>query len=418
MSSKFNLQIGQSLTDGSDVRLDPNVLLKHVVVLGSSGSGKTYLCKVIIEEAIRLGVPVICLDSQGDIASLGIRSEVTPEMAGIAKDYWDKVDVKIWTPGSETGIPVSIQPQLSLGSFDRREDRVRALHNIGIELAALAGFNTESDAAGFAKIVDYADRNGLAIDSIDDIVAFLSDPPRPLLNELSGLMSSKDRQRLVKSLLIKQNGPRQLLLELGQPVSSCIDKMFGYDEGGARDNNKTRISIIALGALPDLEDRQLFIAAFARAVYDWAREDPHNYPTGLVFIDEAAPFLPPVSKPVSKEPLMLLLRQARKYGVGMMIASQSPGDINYQGLSQAGTKFIGRLTTNQEAYKIQPLLENDNIGRDLLETLPALKQGQFIGVCPDMFPGPISMKSRTLSSRHLTMTMEQMSKLVTDEDRK
>lgn len=115
---------------------------------------------------------------------------------------------------------------------------------------------------------------------------------------------------------------------------------------------------------------------------------------------------------------MLLLRQARKYGVGMMIASQSPGDINYQGLSQAGTKFIGRLTTNQEAYKIQPLLENDNIGRDLLETLPALKQGQFIGVCPDMFPGPISMKSRTLSSRHLTMTMEQMSKLVTDEDRK
>lgn len=407
------LMLGRTLIDDSAVELSPAVLLKHVVILGASGSGKTYLSKVVVEEAIRLGVPVIAIDSQGDIASMELSNEPSAEMTDIFNEYWDKVDIKFWTPGSEWGIPVSLQPNLNLSVYERREDRIRAVHGMGVEVAALAGSYSEADAAGLAKIINYADVNQLVISTIDDICDFLRDPPQPLIDELNGIFDSKDRSRVLKALLIKKNGPRQLLLELGQPIN--IDALLGYETGGSYDNGKVRISIVSLNALSNLEDKQLFLAAFARSMYAWMIQDPRDYPMAMVYIDEAAPYLPPVRKPMCKEPLMLLLRQARKYGVSMLIATQSPGDLDFTGMAQVGTKLLGRISTQQEAWKIQPLLENDP--HDSLDMLPELQQGEFVAVCPDMFKVPVIFKSRSLSSKHVTLTLEQASKFVSDEDR-
>src|SRR5438045_3231283 len=97
--------------DGAPVHLPLNVLLRHVVVLGSSGSGKTVACKVVVEEAVRQGISVIAIDPQGDLASLGLIGNVASNVpVEVYKGYWDKLDLKIWTPGSTSGRPLCVSP--------------------------------------------------------------------------------------------------------------------------------------------------------------------------------------------------------------------------------------------------------------------------------------------------------------------
>lgn len=416
------LFIGQDI-DGDLLELDPMVLLKHVMVLGASGSGKTYLSKVIVEEAVRFGIPVIAIDSQGDIASLALAGcmdrlsasnvEVASRYIDISNDYWSKVDLKIWTPGSEWGLPISLQPNLETSAYERHEDKVRAIHGMGGEVAALAGFCDEATVAGLSKIIHYADDHSLVIDTLDDVCAFLRDPPLLLRRQLEDIFDDKSRKKVLHGLMVKRNGPRQLMMELGKPLD--IDTLLGHELNGATDNGKVRVSIIALNGLSSLEDKQIFLAAFARNMYGWMIQDPKPYPVGMVFIDECSHFLPPVRKPVSKEPVLTLLRQARKYGVSMLLATQSPGDIDFIGMGQIGTKFIGRMSTLQEAAKVSPLLDNST--DHLIDQLPELKQGEFFGVCSDMWDGPVTFRSRTLISRHETMTLEQMNNFVDDKDR-
>ena len=397
------ITLGQTIdgvTKGADITLSPFTLLKHVVLLGASGSGKTCLAKVIVEDAVRLDIPIIAIDSQGDIASLKLHGEVN---SLISDEYWDKVDIKIWTPGSELGTPISLQPNLDLGAYTLREDRIRAVHSMAQELAYLAGTDDEAAVAGFSKIIDYADRHSLAIDDIEDVCDFLRDPPLRLSEELDPLLNKKERAKLLKSIIIKQSGPRQLLMEMGDPIN--IDDLLGYSDTYA--NGKTRISVISLAAMPSLEDRQIFVAALSRALYAWMVADPKPYPTALLYLDEAAPYIPPVKKPPCKDPLMLLLRQGRKYGVGVLIATQSPGDIDYIAAGQAGTKLLGRLVSQQESWKVRPMLDNDGVDTSLIDGLPSLQQGQFIVVCPDEFKTPKLFQSRQLITKHITMTIEE-----------
>ena len=113
---------------------------------------------------------------------------------------------------------------------------------------------------------------------------------------------------------------------------------------------------------------------------------------------------------------MLLLRQARKYGVSLLLATQSPGDIDYTGMGQVGTKILGRMTTAQEASKIAPLFNGDEAG-DMLEHLPQMSKGNFFLTCPDEYAGPVRFRSRFLVTNHKTLSMEQIGELVSDDDR-
>jgi DNA helicase HerA-like ATPase len=408
-----SLRLGKVDSTKQPLLWNSNMLLKHAMVLGSSGSGKTYLSKVIVEEAIRNGIPVIAIDSQGDIASLAVQ-KMGPQDTDISSEYWSRLDFKIWTPGSEWGIPISLKPEINISVLDGKkyEDAVRYTFNMASEVAALAGMDDEATIAGVAKCIEYAHVEGLLIESLDGLIALIEDPPAKLYKQLEFLFDSKSRSKLLKTILIKANGPRKLMMELGKPLD--IDKLFGYDEDKT-DNNKVRVSVISLTALHSLEDKQLFLATLSRALYDWMLADPRTYPMGLLYIDEAAPYLPPVRKPVCKEPIMMLLRQARKYGLSILIATQSPGDLDFVGTAQIGTKFIGRITTQQEADKLRPLLEGNE---DLIDQLPDLKQGQFYGVCADTWgPNPVPFKARTLVSDHKTMTLESCDEFVTYEDR-
>ena len=135
-------------------------------------------------------------------------------------------------------------------------------------------------------------------------------------------------------------GANRLLFDLGCPID--VNELFGLYVGGPTDNGKARLSIIYLNTLTSQEDKEIFIALLCSAMYQWMLTlDSQLW--GCLLIDEIAQYLPPVRNPASKKGLMLLLRQARKYGLCCLLGTQSPGDIDYKALGQIGTVAIGRI---------------------------------------------------------------------------
>lgn len=409
--------------DGTPLKLDPKALLRHVIVLGASGSGKTVCCKVMVEEAINKGIPVICIDPQGDIASLAEIGDVDVCLAKAVpkptlRDWYDKSDVLLWTPASTLGIPLSISPNTDVPASAREEDRIRAFGAIAMGLASMVGGRkSEETAAGFSMILEYADRNGLLIETLADFADFLADPPRPLRELLDTLMDEKARAAAEKAFRIKLVGAQRLLFTLGQPIN--VPALLGLEPGGSRDQGKVRCSVIYLNTLASTEEKEMFIGAICNAVYTWMLANPSPTPQCLFYIDEVAPYIPPVKKPACKDSLMLLLRQARKYGVCCLLATQSPGDLDYKALGQIGTWILGRMRTSQEAWKVEPSLSAQP-GVDsaaIVERLPSFDIGQFVVSSPDNFEEPEDLRVRWLVTNHRTLEEGDFEDLVRESDR-
>jgi hypothetical protein len=408
--------------DGSPLIISVESLLRHVVVLGASGSGKTVCCKVMVEEAVRKGIPIIAIDPQGDIASL---AEIGDADVAIAKgvpgqtmlDWYDKADVKIWTPASTLGIPLSISPNTDIPEGAREEDRIRAFGALALSLTEMigAGRKAEEMAAAFAMILEYADKHRLLIGGLGDFADFLEDPPRPLREDLDFVVNAKSRESAAKAFRIKLRGAQRLLFTLGQPIN--VPALLGLDGHG--EVGKTRVSVVYLNTLANAEEKEMFIGVLCNAVYTWMLSNPSPTPQALFYIDEVAPYIPPVKKPACKDSLMLLLRQARKYGVSMILATQSPGDLDYKALGQIGTWMIGRMRSPQEAYKIHPALSaQPNVDADAIcDRLPSFDQGQFVVTSPDNFPDPEEFRVRWLVSAHRTVAENGVEDLVSASDR-
>lgn len=287
---------------GDEFTLSLESLRRHAVILGSSGSGKTVLGKVLVEESIAKRLPVIAIDLQGDLTALALGAHDDPHTA----KFRERVEPKIWTPASKVGIPIS------------------------------------------AARLD-------------------------------------------------------------------IDELFGLYKGGPADNGKARLSIISLVHLDEAE-RDRFIAALCKAMHAWMLTLDGELPWGLLYIDEVAPYLPPVKNPASKEPLMMLLRQARKFGLACLLCSQSPGDVDYKALGQVGTIAIGKLSTQQEVRKVEPHLLAYGASRELLATLPRRKPGEFV-ILSDAHDEPVEFKARQTYTQHRLVGPDEIRKLVTDQDR-
>ena len=181
--------------------------------------------------------------------------------------------------------------------------------------------------------------------------------------------------------------------------------------------NKTRISVIYLNTLHSLEEKEFFIAGIAQLLYSWMLRNPlteaHRGLQCAMFIDEVAPYIPPVKAPACKQSLELLFRQGRKYGVSCIIATQSPGDIDYKAIGQFSTFVLGTLNTKQDIEKVKRRLESvapkeiDFISNKL----PALKPGNFLAISPDEFEVVIQMKTRWLVTVHRALSEESLGKI-------
>ena len=414
------LILGNTKTD--EVALKLKTLQRHFACFGSSGSGKTIASKVLIEELARNGVPVIAFDPQGDIASIGLPGmkkdiEEQGTDTAILDEFNENVEVVVWTPGSSKGIPLSINPlQFNDVGKLNTEDKIRFFSSTSKNIASLIGYDSNSDdgkssEAILSVIFEYCHKEKITLNDFNDLVKVLKKIPDSIQDVISSVGSSSFIKGLIKKLSLLTLGTRKLIFQTGVPAS--IDALLGLDGS----TTKTRISIIYLNTLHSSEEKEFFIAGISQLLYRWMLKHPlKNSQNGIqcaVFIDEIAPYIPPVKVPACKENLELLFRQGRKYGVSCLIATQSPGDIDYKAIGQFSTFILGTLNTKQDIEKVKKRLES--VAPKEIDyitgKLPALKPGNFLAISPDEFSDVQQMKVRWLVTEHRVVPEKQIAKI-------
>ena len=412
------MEIGRRAEDGAPLALAPRALLRHVMALGSSGSGKTVFCKVVVEEAVRRGIPAICVDPQGDLASFGAGVIDAGELEArgvdpaVASELASRAEVVVLTPGSSRGIPLSADPvDAALAGLEGNE-RVSALSRTASMVVALLGFELDSDdGAGLSAVLDRALSElvaGGARLSLGALTEHLFEAEKDDFAAYARLCDARKIRVACQRLARLDVGARRALFHGGVPID--IDVLLGRDPRAKVAEGKTRIAVIYLNTLHSQEDKDFFVAALADRLYAWMLANPSPEPQALFYIDEVAPFIPPVRKPACKDGLSLLFKQARKYGVGCLMATQNPGDVDYRAMAQFGTWALGRLTTRQDLKKIEPTVKS--LAPDqcdaILSRLPALKPGEMVLLSPDQLGAPVEIRTRWLATKHETWTEERI----------
>lgn len=419
----MSLYIGTNAKDStSKVELPLNIFERHMGIFGSSGSGKTVLAKVIIEEASRLGVPIIAIDPQGDIASLAKLEE--PDMLEkhglpieMLRDYKSKVRVNIFTPGSSKGRQIGLDPlkfpRKSAGADS--EDIIYLLDNSARTLVKLlirlGGLSATQEASAFACIYNivkaYWDE-GIEVKGFGHLADIVTEDPMKLAPDIDKYMELSERRNLAKALRSLTVGAHQLLFTADEKLD--VDKLI------QRAENRTPINILFLKTLPTEEEKMFFLTIFITRLYEWMiRQGSTSKPKLIFFIDEIAPFIPAgVIKPAPKDALLLVLRQARKYGVICITCSQSPKDVDYKAFEQMGTYAIGRLTTKQSMDAIVRIVSS-GIGeaetQKITNVLPGLNRGEFLLISPEYREGGALLKTRWLLTKHETLSENDIKKL-------
>jgi len=375
---------------------DSKDLVTHAVCVGMTGSGKTGLCLALIEEAAIDGIPAILIDPKGDLANLlltfptlrpeDFRPWINEDDARrknlSADDYarqqaeqWQKglaawgedgariqrlrdaADFAIYTPGSNAGIPLSILKSFAAPPSAIREDEELLRERIGTTATSLLGLlGIDADPIKnrehilIATILDAAWRQGRELD-LAGLIQQIQTPPvkRVGVLDLDAFFPSKDRFALAMSLNNLLAAPGFGAWMEGEPLD--VDALLHTPEG------KPRVAIVSIAHLSDAE-RMFFVSLLLNQVVGWMRTQSGTTSLrALLYMDEIFGFFPPVANPPSKTPLLTLLKQARAFGVGVVLATQNPVDLDYKGLSNTGTWLIGRLQTERDKARVLDGLE-------------------------------------------------------------
>ncbi len=403
-----------------------DALKKHFLALGASGSGKTVFCKALIEEATRNGIPSIIIDPQGDLASLGLFED--PEKLkdkglpdGLPKDYSSKARVTVFTPTSSKGIPLCINP-LSLPPRDiGKEESISILQHTSSALAKLLGHKLTSDDGKSAQSILYLIleeiwQDGKQISDFEELADLILNLDGLSLKKIGPFVSEdkKELKSLAKKLRYLTVGEKKLLFDFGVPTN--IDVLLGLGKHAVK--GKTQVSVVYLNAINSEEEKALFVATLANQLYQWMLEHPCPQVQALFYVDEISSYIPAgTANPVTKPPLQLIFKQARKYGVGCVVSTQNPGDIDYRAFAQFGTWALGRMTTEQDRNKVKDAIKSLS-GKNLpkiMDALPQLKPAEFVFFSPDVYSDIKTVKTRWLASQHQTMTESGVSKITSDE---
>ncbi len=375
---------------------DSKDLVTHGVCVGMTGSGKTGLCIGLLEEAALDGIPAIVIDPKGDLADLMLTfPELRPEdflpwvnaedaakkglsIEDFAKEQaetwkqglaeWDQdpariarlkaaADLTIYTPGSNAGVPVSILKSLAApapavqADEEALQDRVSTAVTSLLGLLGVAADPIQSrEHILLSNLFTTAWSSGLDL-SLASLIQQIQKPPfaRVGVLDLESFYPAKERFELAMLLNNLLAAPGfQSWLE-GEPLD--IGRMLFTPEG------KARVAIFSIAHLSDAE-RMFFVSMLLNEVLGWVRAQPGTGSLrAIVYMDEIFGFFPPVAEPPSKRPLLTLLKQARAFGVGILLATQNPVDLDYKGLANAGTWFIGRLQTERDKDRLLEGLE-------------------------------------------------------------
>ncbi len=429
-------------------------LTTHAVCVGMTGSGKTGLGIGILEEAAIDGIPSIIIDPKGDLGNLLLAfngqtakefmpwadkaeaeqkgMSVNDYAAHLAKTWksglsqWGQgldrinrfnaaVDLSIYTPASNAGIPLSILSSFEAPSEELRLDtgavRERVL-SITSSLLGLVGINADPIKSRehilISAIVDRAWREGIDLD-LASLIYKVQTPPFSKIGalDLDTFISSKDRSNLAAAL----NG---LLASPGfhawmEGESLDIQRLLYTGEG------KPRVSILSIAHLSDAE-RMFFVTLFLNQLISWVRKQPGTSSLrALFYMDEIFGYFPPTAMPPSKIPMLTLLKQARAYGLGIVLCTQNPVDLDYKGLSNCGTWFIGKLQTKRDKERVVEglsIASNGEIDAPAIDKLLALVGKRIFIMRSIHEKDPVLFETRwTLSYLRGPLTLAQMASL-------
>lgn len=381
-----------------DIKYDPADLTTHAVVTGMTGSGKTGLCVSLLEEAALQGIPALIIDPKGDLTNLllhfpdlapqDFQPWVDPDIArragktveqaateaalswrsgltewGITPDrirsLSNAVQYAIYTPGSDAGIPISVLASLAAPELDWAANREALRERISSTVTALLGLVGIEDVDPIrsrehillSNLFETAWSQGRGVD-LTELILQTQTPPFDKLGAfpVDTFYPPKDRMELAMALNNILASPAFEVWREGQPLD-VKTLLFGED-------GKPRHSIFYLAHLSDTE-RMFFVTLLFTSIESWMRtQTGTNTLRALLYMDEIFGYLPPTANPPSKTPLLRMLKQARAFGLGLLLATQNPVDVDYKALSNAGTWFIGKLQTEQDKNRLLDGLES------------------------------------------------------------
>jgi hypothetical protein len=400
---------------------DSKDLTTHAVCVGMTGSGKTGLCLSLLEEAAIDGVPAICIDPKGDLGNLMLTfpnlapsdfepwvdagdaarkgASVSDFAAKTAETWknglaeWDQAperigklraaaDVAIYTPGADTGLPLSVLRSFSPPSPELLADAGALRDRVGAVVSGLLSLlGIEADPIGsrehilLANILEGAWRAGLSLD-MTGLIQAVQKPAFDKLGafDLETFFPAKDRLKLAMQLNNLIASPGFATWMQGEPLDA--QRLLFTADG------KPRISIISIAHLNDAE-RMFIVTLVLNEVIAWMRNQSGTGSLrAILYMDEIFGFFPPTANPPSKQPMLTLLKQARAFGLGVVLATQNPVDLDYKGLANCGTWFIGRLQTERDKMRVieglKSALAGGEDGADLEALMSSLTQRVFL----------------------------------------
>jgi len=440
------------------VLYDSKDLNTHAVIIGMTGSGKTGLGIALLEEALIDNIPVIAIDPKGDLPNLLLNfPQLLPDdfrpwineqdalNAGLTPDRFAAQQATLWrnglaewgqdperiarlkaaaettvyTPGSSAGLPVSVLRNFAPPAEDIMEEKDllrERIQSTVTALLALLGIEadpiTSREHILVSNIIESTWATGTGLDLAAMIRAIQSPPfERIGIMDLESFYPSKDRFQLAIRLNNLLAAPGFEAWLEGEPIN--ISRML-YTEAG-----KPRASIFSISHLSDSE-RMFFVAVLLNEILAWMRSQPGTSSLrAVLYMDEIFGYFPPVKNPPSKAPLLTLLKQARAFGLGVVLSTQNPVDLDYKGLSNTGTWFIGRLQTDRDKQRVLEGLEGAAAGTGfdragMEETLAGLGKRVFL-LNNVHETAPVTFQTRwAMSYLRGPLTREQIRTLMAD----
>ncbi len=375
---------------------DSKDLVTHAVCVGMTGSGKTGLCIALLEEAAIDGIPAIIIDPKGDLSNLLLtfpdlkpedfapwvneedaqkKNLSTAEYAAQQADLWKKgladwgqdgarikrlreaADFRIYTPGSNAGIPVSILKSFAAPPEAIREDSELMSERVNTTTTSLLGLlgiaadplkSREHILISTILSKEWAEGRDL---DIAGLIQQIQSPSMKTVGvmDIDSFFPAKDRFELAMSLNSLLAAPGFSSWMEGEPLD--IQQILHTPEG------KPRLAVFSIAHLSDAE-RMFFVSLLLNQTLGWMRTQSGTTSLrALLYMDEIFGYFPPTANPPSKVPLLTLLKQGRAFGLGVVLVTQNPVDLDYKGLANAGTWFIGRLQTERDKARVLEGLE-------------------------------------------------------------
>src|SRR5262245_45523897 len=390
----YDLKNGKTESDA--LLYDSDDLTTHAVCVGMTGSGKTGLCLSLLEEAALNGIPALAIDPKGDLGNLllafpnlapsdfrpwideseATRKQMSPDefaasqaelwRNGLAKwdqgpdrirRYCDSADRVIYTPGSSAGIPITVLKSFNAPPKELIEDADAFSERIASAtsgLLALMGIDADPvrsrEHIFLSNVFDNSWRAGKDL-NLTQLIQSIHKPPFKKIGvvDIDSFFPSKDREKLALQLNNLLASPSFAAWLEGEPLD--VGKLLYTPE------KKPRLAIMSIAHLDDAQ-RMFFVTILLNEVLAWIRTQPGTSNLrALLYMDEVFGYFPPTANPPSKTPMLTLLKQARAFGLGIVLATQNPVDLDYKGLSNTGTWFLGRLQTERDKARVLEGLE-------------------------------------------------------------